>query len=176
MRNICIVFLMCFAFISKAQTMVNPVIKNYGGIYDVPNAVEKPDPSLEYKIVVDLAMGSDKPNEVNFGLNNIARMINLHVVGGVPREKLHIIVAIHNEASYSIMSNEAYRTKYKTDNPNLALYDALSDAGVQFFICGQSIINRKIDPEKISDRVKIATSMLTVFTTYQLKGYAALKF
>jgi intracellular sulfur oxidation DsrE/DsrF family protein len=62
------------------------------------------------------------------------------------------------------------------DNPNLKLYDELQKAGVKMFVCGQSIINRKVDRTKQVPQVQIATSMLTTLTTYQLKGYAYLKF
>lgn len=140
------------------------------------DAVEKPDPNLEYKIVVDLAGGSDRPGDVNMSLINIARMINLHSVGGVPKEKMTVVAAVHNEASYSIMNNESYREKYKTDNPNLAVYAELQAAGVQVFICGQSLQARNIDRTKIAKDVSIATSMLTVLSTYQLKGFAWFKF
>jgi intracellular sulfur oxidation DsrE/DsrF family protein len=85
-------------------------------------------------------------------------------------------VAIHGEASYSIMNNEAYKEKYKTSNPNLELYKELQEAGVKMFICGQSLIGRSIDRTKIIPQVKIATSMLTTVTTHQLMGYAILKF
>lgn len=167
----------CFTFsYSFSQSYTFPVIKNYGGIYDVPDAIEKPDPSLDYKIVIDLAGGSERPDELNYGLNNIARMINLHVMGGVPKEKISVIVAVHNEASYSILDNSQYREKYKTDNPNLALYKELKESGVQFYVCGQSLVARKIDRKRISADVGIATSMLTVLTTYQLKGYAWFKY
>jgi intracellular sulfur oxidation DsrE/DsrF family protein len=159
-----------------AQSYTYPIIKNYGGIYDVPDAIEKPDPTQEYKIVIDLAGGSDRPGDLNFGLNNIARMINLHVIGGVPKERLSVIVAVHNEASYTILDNSQYMEKYKTDNPNLALYKELREAGVKFYVCGQSLVARKIDRKRISEDVGIATSMLTVLTTYQLKGYASFKF
>ena len=158
------------------QSQVAPIIKNFGAIYEVPDAVEKPDPNLEYKIVIDLASGSDKPGDINLGLVNIARMINLHSVGGVLKEKMEIVVAVHNEASYSIMDNDSYLEKYKTNNPNLALYKELMEAGVKVFICGQSLVARRIDRHKISDGVSIATSMLTVLTTHQLKGYAWFKF
>ena len=159
-----------------AQTRVFPVVKNYGGIFEVPDAVEKPDPTLDYKIVIELATGSEKPGVFNASLNNIARLINLHAVGGVPKEKLSVVVAIHGEASYSIMNNEAYRDKYKTSNPNLDLYKELSEAGVKFFICGQSLISREIDRTKMVPEVQIATSMLSTLTTHQLLGYAVLKF
>jgi intracellular sulfur oxidation DsrE/DsrF family protein len=159
-----------------AQSYTYPVIKSYGGIYDVPDAIEKPDPTQEYKIVIDLAGGSDRPGDLNFGLNNIARMINLHAIGGVPKDNIHVIVAVHNEATYTILDNSQYRERYKMDNPNLALYKELKEAGVQFYVCGQSLVARKIDRNRISEDVGIATSMLTVLTTYQLKGYASFKF
>ncbi|MBX2971290.1 MAG: DsrE family protein [Cyclobacteriaceae bacterium] len=159
-----------------AQERIFPVIPGYGGIFDIPDAVEKPDPSLEYKIVIDLAGGSADPAELNFGLNNIARMINLHASAGVPKEKIQVVVAIHNEAAYTILSNMAYRQKYKVDNPNLGLYKELQEAGVKLFVCGQSLIARSIERNTITPEVQIATSMLTVLSTHQLKGYAWFKF
>jgi intracellular sulfur oxidation DsrE/DsrF family protein len=176
MKTVVTISVLLISLSLSAQTRVFPVIKNYGGIFEVPDAVEKPDPNLDYKIVVELVSGSDKAGELNSSLNNIARLINLHAIGGVAKEKLTIVVAIHGEASYSIMNNEAYQEKYKTANPNLELYKELQEAGVKLFICGQSLIGRSIDRTKIVPQVKIATSMLTTLTTYQLKGYAVLKF
>ncbi len=176
MKNILLFALLMAGSSVMAQTMVYPVVKNFGGVFDIPDAVEKPDASLDYKIVIDLAGGSENPAVINDYLNNIARMINLHSVGGVPKDNIHVVVAIHNQATYSIMDNESYNHKYRTDNPNLAVYKALHDAGVELFVCGQSLIGRSIDKNKISPDIKIATSMLTVLTTYQLKGYAWFKF
>ena len=176
MKNIVTIGVLLVSLSLSAQTRVFPVIKNYGGIFEVPDAEERPDPNLEYKIVVELTSGGEKPGELNPSLNNIARLINLHALGGVAKEKLTVVVAIHGEASYSIMDNETYKEKYKTANPNLELYAALQEAGVKMFICGQSLVGRSIDRTKIIPQVKIATSMLTTITTHQLKGYAVLKF
>jgi len=176
MKIILFLLLLVVGNLSFAQQMVFPIIKNYGGVFEIPDAAEKPDPSMEYKIVIDLAGGSENPTAINDYLNNIARMINLHSVGGVPKEKIHVVIAIHNQATYSIMDNETYKQKYKADNPNLALYKALREAGVDLYVCGQSLIGRSIDKTKISPDIKIATSMLTVLTIYQLKGYAWFKF
>lgn len=74
------------------------------------------------------------------------------------------------------MNNEAHRARYGVDNPNLKLYQELSEAGVKIFVCGQSLIARNIDRNKMVPQMKVATSMLTILTTYQLKGYAQLKF
>lgn len=97
-------------------------------------------------------------------------------MGGVPKEKLHVVLAIHGGAAFSVMNNKAYKAKYGVDNPTLKLFKELDQAGVKMFVCGQSLIARNIDHLKIVPEVKVASSMLTVMTTYQLKGYAVLKF
>ena len=64
-----------------AQGRTNPLIKTAGGIFEVPDAVEKPDPSIQYKIVIELFTASDNPKEINQALNTVARLVNLHVMG-----------------------------------------------------------------------------------------------
>lgn len=142
----------------------------------MPFADEKVDPSLDYKIVVEVKTASEKPDEINWALNNVARMLNLHAMAGVPKEKLNVVLAIHGGAAFTVMDNAEYRNKYKTDNPNLELYKALEEAGVKMFVCGQSLLARDINKDKMVTQVKIASSMLTTMTTYQLKGYAQLVF
>ncbi|HWA32862.1 MAG TPA: DsrE family protein [Cyclobacteriaceae bacterium] len=159
-----------------SQTRVNPVIKSSGGIFEIPYADEKPDPAMTYNIVVEVERPSEKPDTINWALNNVARLINLHAVGGVSPKNIHVVLAIHGGATYTVMNNEAYRAKYKVDNPNLKLYKELADAGVKIFVCGQSLIGREVDRMKMVPEVKVSVSMLTILTTYQLKGYAVLKF
>jgi len=176
MKNLLCLVMMCFSVLAFSQNRVNPVIKSYGGIFEIPYAEEKPDPTQDYNIVIEIATASDKPDSTNWALYNVARLINLHVMGGVPKEKLHVVLAIHGGAAFSVMNNEAYKAKYGVDNPSLKLYKELEQAGVKMFVCGQSLIARKIDRFKMVPEVKVATSMITTMTTWQLKGYAALKF
>jgi intracellular sulfur oxidation DsrE/DsrF family protein len=176
MKSLLLFVLLGVSLSAFSQNRINPVIKNYGGIFDIPYAEEKPDPTLEYKIVIEIATASDKPDSTNWALYNVARLINLHAMGGVPKEKLHVVLAIHGGAAFSVMNNEAYKAKYGVDNPSLKLFKELDQACVKMFVCGQSIIARNIDRFKMVPEVKVATSMLTTMTTYQLKGYAALKF
>jgi intracellular sulfur oxidation DsrE/DsrF family protein len=171
-----LLFIALFPAFVLAQTPQNPVIKTTGSINDIPYATVKPDPSLDYNIVIDIMTGPEKPSEMNPSLDNVARLINLHVVGGVPKENLHIVLAVHNISAASLMNNEAYRQRFKTDNPNLKLIDELIRNGVKVAVCGQSLVKRDIDPKNLAPGVEVATSMLTTVTTYQLKGYAVLKF
>jgi intracellular sulfur oxidation DsrE/DsrF family protein len=168
-----LLFLSNLAF---GQEMINPIIKGYGGIMDAPHAVERPDPNMEYKVVIDIATGDSDPKAVMYSLENVARLLNLHAMGGMPADKMKIVLAIHGGAIWSTLDNETYKAKYGVDNPHLPLFKELAAAGVTMFACSQSLMGRDIGHTKLASEVSVATSMLTTMTTYQLKGYAALKF
>lgn len=171
------IFLGVLSFFNlAAQDRVNPIIKDYGGIFEIPYAEDKVDPSLTYKIVVEIAKGSEKPEELNWALNNVARLLNLHAMSGVKKENLHVVMVIHAGAAYTVLDNKEHNKKYGVDNPNIELYKRLDEAGVKILVCGQSLIARNIDKDKMVPQVKITSSMLTAMTTYQLKGYAQLVF
>ena len=161
--------------ITYAQTPANPIIKDYGTINSIDN-VTMPDPSLDYKIVIDLKSSNESFDKVNKGLINVARALNLHAVGGIPNDQLHIAVAIHYTATPIILNNVGYQKKYKVDNPNLELIKQLKEAGVEIFICGQSLVARKYAFEDVNPEVNIALSMLTVVTEKMAKGYSLLVF
>lgn len=159
-----------------AQEKVNPVIKNFGGIYDIPEATVKPDPNQEYKIVIDVYGGTDDKTEIDRSLNNVARMLNLHAVGGVDPGKMKVVLALHAKSTYSILNDELYKAKFGTSNPNIALVKELKEAGVEVTVCGQSLRGRGVENDQVLSEVEIATSMLTTVTSYQMKGYQLLRF
>ena len=161
---------------AKAQNKVNPVVKGFGTVSEVPYAVEKPDPAIDYKIVVEISSAPEKNDAVHEFFDKVAAVVNLHALGGVPKDKLHVVMVVHGAAAQYIVNNEAYQKKFGVNNPNLALFTALNDAGVKIFVCGQSVIKRNIDPATIAPEVKVALSAITTLTTYELKGYALLKY
>ena len=175
-KIVCLLFGTMLISVSFAQdNKVNPIIKDFGSVYEIPDAVEKPDPKLNYKLLVDLAMASSKPDTINLGIEKACTLLNLHGIGGVPKEKIKMIMVVHNAAGYTVMNNEAYRARYKVDNPNLPMINALLDAGVKIVVCGQTLKKRGIDPATLTPGVGVATSALTTMTTYQLKGYVTIK-
>jgi len=169
-------FLFFLTFSSYAQQKHNPAVKEFGGIYDIPEADKRPDPQLEYKLVIDLTEGAETSEEVNRALNNIARTLNLHVQGGVPIENLKVAAVVHSAATPLVLSNNAYRKKFGVDNPNDQLIQALNDVGVELYVCGQSLIGRGYAQEPLHPGIKVSFSAMTLLTEYQLKGYALLKF
>ncbi len=160
----------------QAQTKVNPVIKSYGTVYQLPNAAHKPDPKINYKIIVELTENASKPDSLNEYLEAIATLINLHAAEGVPKEKIHVVVVLRKMATYAVFGNELYKEKFKVDNPNLALLKELHDAGTEFYVCGQTMTKRSISEAKLVPEAKVASSGLTAITTFQLKGYTMIKF
>lgn len=153
----------------------NPLIKNYGRILDLKDIEVKPDPDREYKILIELVHDMDKPKRLNFSANNIARLINLHAIGGVKPENLKVAVVVHAQATNSVVNDEAYQKKYDVESPYADFYKELADAGVELVVCGQSLNLFGQKPEDVLPNVKIATSALTAVSTYQLKGYAYFK-
>jgi len=101
MKSLLVAFLILMSSSVFSQTRIYPLIKNYGGIFDIPYAEEKPDPSLDYNIVVEVERAIDSPDSLNWALNNVARLLNVHVMAGVKPEKLHVVLAIHGGAALS---------------------------------------------------------------------------
>ncbi|WP_373330681.1 DsrE family protein [Salmonirosea aquatica] len=159
---------------TQAQTKEFPVIKNGGGVFPVPEAVAVADPSMAYKIVGDLMVGPEKPNELNPGLDRVARLFNAYSEAGIPADKIKMVVVVHFKGTPLIMTDEAYKKEFGVPNPNTALIDELAGKGVEFFICGQSLRMRGYTDTPRNPNIKVTHAALIATTTYQLKGYAVL--
>jgi intracellular sulfur oxidation DsrE/DsrF family protein len=172
-------FLASLIFISfsvVAQQNLNPEISPYGQVSSVPGVSLKADPSMHYKIVIEINNSDTSTPAVSQPVELIARLVNLLALDGVAKNKREIAVIFHNAGSYCIQTDEAYSRKYGRTNPNKDALEKLAAAGVHFYVCGQSTVKRNINPAEIIPQVKIATSFLTSYTTFQLQGYSTLKF
>lgn len=156
----------------RAQSMLHPSIKDYGGVFDVPFATVKPDSSIAYKIVVEMADKIENKTEAHESLDAAARMYNLLVHGGVPKQKIDLAIVIYAGATVSVLNNEEYHKRFGVDNPNTRLIQEMKDAGIELLVCGQSIMRGHFDPKTVNPNVKIAVSRMTAVATYQMKGYA----
>jgi intracellular sulfur oxidation DsrE/DsrF family protein len=164
------------ALVVNGQTKVNPVIKHFGSVSEIPYAVEKPDTKMDYKVVVEVNTDNPKPELVHEFFEKTAAALNLHALGGVTAKKLQMVLVIHGPAAQYTVNDTEYQKRFNTKNPNLPLFQELEQAGVKIFVCGQSLEKRKIDHNTVTPEVKVALSAITTLTTYQLKGYSLLKF
>ena len=157
---------------ARAQSAQALPIAGVDAATDFPNEHELPDPTLTYKIVFDIAKASPKIDDVNPGLTTISRYFNTLAKGGVPADRRKFVVVFHQEGTELALNNAAYRAlKDGHDNPNIALMHSMKQAGVDFRVCGQGVIARKIDVATINPDIQVDQWALTTITTLQLRGY-----
>lgn len=143
------------------------------GIIPVQGVTEIPNPNIDYKIVFELT--SNNPDsviaEVNYGLQEVTRVINLHVASGIPLKRIKPVIVVHAMALHALKTNEAYREKYKMDNPNIAVIKELEKMGASFIACGQAMEFFEVKKEELLPDIKISLTAQTALTHYQLRGY-----
>lgn len=175
-KIIVIVFMLLGLQSLQAQTKVNPLIKHFGTVSEVPFSEENPDKKLDYKVIVEVSTDNPKPEAIHEFFEKVAAVVNLHALGGVTPDKLHVVMVIHGPAAQFVVNDTEYRKKFNSDNPNVPLFKELTAAGVKVFVCGQSLNKRNISKDQVTPEVKPALSAITTLTTYQLKGYSILKY
>ncbi|MGM0581260.1 MAG: DsrE family protein [Bacteroidota bacterium] len=179
MKNIysALVLIVFFSSSSLAQEAQFPIVKGFGGIYEIENAVEELEAGKQVKIIVELVSGNEKPEEHSFWVNNIARLMNLHGIEGVSPADLDVKVIVHGPAVYDLLSHGNYFEQFRiAKNPNIAVLEALDEAGAAIIICGQSLIMRDLGRNEIWDKTHVATSALTTITKNVADGYVLIKF
>ncbi|HBK88607.1 MAG: DsrE family protein [Cyclobacteriaceae bacterium] len=156
-----------------------PVIHDNGAfVFQVAGIDETPDPKLNYNVVFDFTSYTERKKDVvdssaiNWGLQQVGRVLNLHVASGIPLSNIHFVLAIHGRAVKTFLTNEAYQATYHTNNPNIPILNELSKAGVRFIMCGQISTFMKVDKSMLLPEVKLALTAQTVITSHQAKGYS----
>ncbi len=171
-----ILFFSVFSQVLIGQERLTPSVPGYGGVFNIQDPDFAADPAVSYQVVVDVQLGPDSPCQMNPALHNVARLMNLHALAGIDVRELDVVLAIHGDATYVVMDDQSHYEHYGCYNPNTSLLEVLHDAGVKSLVCGQSLIARKVDRERLQPGVGVAVSMLTTVTTFDQLGYTLLRF
>jgi intracellular sulfur oxidation DsrE/DsrF family protein len=157
---------------AQPQSSQSLPIPSVDAAIDFPNEHEMPDPSLVYKIVFDIAKGAPKIDQVNPGLEAISRYYNTLAKGGVAADHRKFVVVFHQEGTPIALTNAAFKALNDGhDNPNIALLHSMKQAGIDFRVCGQGVLSRKIEMSSILPEIQIDQWAMTTITTLQLRGY-----
>lgn len=175
-----ILFFLGFLFIFSegfAQNKVAPEkpISNFGPTYPIENPDYKTSLSQEYKVVFDITKASGDSSEVNRYVEAVARFLNMHVEAGKPLNSMDVSIVMHGGAAQTLLKNEFYKEVYKTDNPNIALFEALNEHGVQIILCGQTSVARNISEERRIPEAQISLSAMTALIQLQNDGYRLIR-
>jgi len=154
-----------------AEPTTGPVIDGYGESF----AIEDRDAPLlkdhVYRVVWEITDYSSGRDAVNRNINRVARFLNLHGKNGVPTENMQLAVVLHGAALVTALDDESYLTRFQMRNPNLDLVQKLAAAGVQFYVCGQSMGFREYAKSELAEPVKLAASAMTMVHQLQFEGY-----
>ncbi|MHB8837679.1 MAG: DsrE family protein [Gemmatimonadaceae bacterium] len=148
------------------------LIRKAGAFAPVPNPGFAADKTLEYKVAWDLTEAADKADAQLPGLARPANFFMLAEAEGVPRSHVHLALIVHGTATSGLLDNAHYKAAKGVDNPNIALLQAVADAGVQIIVCGQSLARQTIAREQLLPFVKVSTSATIARATLHARGYA----
>ncbi len=160
----------------ETQKIKGPVILGYGDTWVIDSSELQLDPNLKYHLIFDLYKKPEDASKVNASINTLARFINMHVNAGVNMDKIKLIAVVHGTAGNDMMQDEFHFKKYGVNNPNAELIAKLNSAGVEFYLCGQTMHSRGLDRNLLLPEVKVALSAMTAIYTYTSKGYTLIKF
>lgn len=152
-----------------------PLIKGskMSGVIPIKNPTEVPDPNMDYKLLFELT--SNNPDsiakDINLGLDEIIRVINLHIAAGIPVKRIIPVIVVHAEALNAIRNNVAYQKKFKMDNPNIRVINELNNVGAKIIACGQAMEFFETAKDDLLPGIKISITAQTVLSSYQLKGF-----
>jgi intracellular sulfur oxidation DsrE/DsrF family protein len=139
---------------------------------DVPGAKEMPSKTIVHKVVFDMGTAGPKPTEVHPMLEAVARYVNTLAKTGVPAANRKIAVVFHQGATDYVLKNDVYKARHEgQDNPNAKMIEALKTAGVDFRLCGQASLARKITPPDMIPGIELDLWALTTIIALQQQGY-----
>lgn len=148
------------------------LIQKIGANTLIPNPSHPGEKRLVYKVAWDVTVGPAKPDERVAGYATPANFLVMADQNGIDRKNVHLAIIVHGTATQSLLANDAYKAANGVDNPNIALLEALNEAGVQVIVCGQALVNRKVPRDKLLSFVKVSTSATLARATLHAQGYA----
>lgn len=156
----------------KVGEFIHPAIKDYGAVVPLPQAKQQPRDGS--RIVVDITQGSE-PDVLNSAIEKVARFVNIYRGAGAKPAEVKIAVVLHGDATLCVLNSNAYAERFGTKgNPNLECLMDLHHEGVEFYVCGQSLIHKQAKPEDVALLADVAVSGLTALVNLQADGYAYL--
>jgi len=143
-----------------------------GAYHPMPKAAYQPDRKTVYKVVFSLTKASDKPDQVNPGIERVARAVNLYTSVGVPLDHLKFVAVAYGPATPLVLDDEHYKAQFNTPNPNLAAIGQLRKAGVDIAVCGQAMAEHHYSNDWLAKDVTLSLSAITTITELEQQGYA----
>ena len=171
-----LLLLIPFMALNAQKTAAGPVIDDFGEVYSVPDADLILTPDKTHKVIFDVYTDPGGKNDMNPLLNTVARFMNMHGQTGLTGEQMQVVVILHGAGVKNVLNDKTHEDKFRRTNPNTGLLAALHEAGVDLYVCGQSLKSRGYTKQDLADPVKVSLSAMTALVHYQEKGYQIINF
>jgi len=159
-----------------AEPVTGPVIESYGPVFSVPKDSFNLVPDRHYKILMDIGKGPDDPSNLNRYIESAARFLNMNARNGIKPKNIKLAFVLHGSGTHAALNDKAYSEHFLAPNPNKELIKALTKAGVDVYVCGQSAAYNGYGAEELLPEVNMAVSAMTVHVRLQQEGYQAILF
>jgi intracellular sulfur oxidation DsrE/DsrF family protein len=157
---------------AKESVLIYPFFSGSTSMGVVP--VE--NPSFPYthkgktKLAFDMAREAEK-GQVNGGIEEVMRIINLHGAAGVKKSDLDVYVIFHGPGAASFLDDDLFNKQFQVNNPNLPLIKQLQDAGVKLVVCGQTLGLRNMNIAAFPDGTLTSYSARTAISDLVQRGF-----
>jgi intracellular sulfur oxidation DsrE/DsrF family protein len=159
-----------------AEPQTGPMVKGYGPVFEVPADSFNLDPEHHYKVVMDIGKGPEDPAELNRSIESAARFLNMHARNGIPSHNLELAVVLHGSGARAALTPQAHKKHFDVPNGSHGLIEALGEAGVKVYICGQTAAYYGYAAGDLLPQVSMAVSAMSVHVRLQQEGYRAILF
>lgn len=153
----------------QSPFVTGPVIKGFGRNATVEGVLPVPK-DMHYRVSFDVADGAE-PGQLSRSLNTPARFINMMARAGVSPEHLEVAVVIHGSAVMDVTLDTVYESRNPVINTNKVLVEALQNAGVRFYVCGQSAMAQGVKVDDLLPGVDMVLSAITAHAVLGNEGY-----
>lgn len=177
-RSLCLcLFLSIFLSAAQAaESQTGPVIEGFGPVYGVPESAYNLKKDTHYKVAMDVSATADFSSDLNRHFASAARFLNMHARNGINPGDIEFAIIVHGSAAKDLLIDEAYHELYDEPNPNTAMLNLLSQAGVKIYLCGQTAAHRGYAVKDLHPAVMMALSAMTAHVRLQSEGYTLIPF
>lgn len=158
------------------EARTGPVVEGYGPVYSVGEDAFALAENRSYRVSKDLSTTAASADELNRGIDSVARFLNMQARAGPAPDSLEVALVVHGAAAKDLLTDAAYRERFKVDNPNTGLIAGLARAGVKIYICGQTAVHRGFHREDLNPAVTMALSAMSAHVRLQSDGYTLIPF
>lgn len=161
-----------FAGASLAQT---PAVPSNPTPKDIPGAMERPDPSLRYRILFDVSEPNADKTKPHQTLRRAAAMLNAMAANGVRPAAGDIAIVVHGAPDVNLLTDAAHQKRFGTPNPGRQLLEDLAKAGVSVRICGQSYLGHGYARDELHPAVQLDLMAMTTIANLMARGYGVVR-